>query len=418
MTVLTMLALVVLLGVAIALVVMRLLYVCQPSEVLIFSGRRHQDNALGVQGYRVIRGGRALKVPFFERVDRMDLTNMIVDVSVQNAYSKGGIPLTVQGVANIKVPGEEPLLTNTLERFLGQGRDHIKKVAQDTLEGNLRGVLATLTPEEVNQDKERFASQLATEAETDLSRLGLVLDTLKIQNVSDQVGYLDAIGRQRSASVRMNAQIAEADARASAAEQKWANSMRGELSRLDAEIEIARQQNERRIADAESKRETNITAERAEVGAAMVEAKAQLDTQLARVEQVRLQLEADRIQQAEAQRKAMEEAAKGEAAQVIRLGQATAQVLKSLANGQVATSPAKLDALLMQKLLPLMRQLAEVGPLPIERVTLLAQSGQNPQQKVGTELVGLHEQLRTALGLNLQSLLTKGSTPSEPQQEP
>ena len=74
--------------------------------------------------------------------------------------------------------------------------------------GGLRAV-ATLTPEQVNQDKEAFAGKLTEEAEHDLNRIGLVLDTLKIQNVSDDVGYLNAIGRMRSAHIRRDAAIAE-----------------------------------------------------------------------------------------------------------------------------------------------------------------------------------------------------------------
>ena len=196
--------------VALLLVIKNVLYVCQPNEVLIFSGRRRETPDGKIYGYRIIRGGRAIRVPLFETVDRMDLTNMIIEVQVKNAYSKGGIPLTVNGVANIKIPGELPLLHNALERFLGRSRQEIMQIARETLEGNLRGVLATLTPEQVNQDKEAFAGKLTEEAEHDLSNLGLTLDTLKIQNVTDDVGYLDSIGRMRSAEVRRNAQIAEA----------------------------------------------------------------------------------------------------------------------------------------------------------------------------------------------------------------
>jgi flotillin len=292
-------------------VIKRVLYVCQPSEVLIFSGRRRVAGNGRIAGYRIIRGGRGIRVPLFETVNRMDLTNMIIDVRVTNAYSKGGIPLSVQGVANIKVPGEEPLLNNCLERFLGQSREDIMKIARETLEGNLRGVLAGLTPEQVNKDKEEFASKLAEEAEQDFSRLGLVVDTLKIQNVSDDVGYLDAIGRQISAQIRRSAQIAEAEARAEAAEQKWRNTMNGELSKLDADIEIARKENERRVADARTRRDAMIAQQLGEVQALVAQANAEVDTQQARIEQVRLQLDADVLQPAEAARRESEENGQG-----------------------------------------------------------------------------------------------------------
>ncbi|MGB1699092.1 MAG: flotillin family protein, partial [Nannocystaceae bacterium] len=317
-------------AVAAVLTVKRLLYVCQPNEVLIFSGRKRVLGTGIARGYRVIRGGSTLRIPLLETADRMDLTNMIIDVKVTNAYSKGGIPLTVQGIANIKIPGGEPLLSNTLERFLGSSKSDIMKTARETLEGNLRGVLSTLTPEEVNRDKERFARQLATEAEQDFNTLGLVLDTLKIQNVTDEVGYLDAIGRMRSAQIRRDAQIAEANASAEAAEQKWKNTMAAEISKIEAEMEIARRSQERRIADATTQRGAHIAAEQAEVQAQVAQATANIQTQKARIEQVKLQLQADVIAPAQANFEQAVQRAKGDAAQIVEQGQATAQVLTEL----------------------------------------------------------------------------------------
>jgi len=171
-------------------------------------------------GYRFVRGGRSMRVPFLERVERMDLNMMTVLVNVENAFTKGGIPLDIQGIANVKLPGDEPLLANAVERFLGRSRDEIYHIAKETLEGNLRGVLAGLTPEEVNQDKQRFAEQLLEEAEHDMTRMGLVLDTLKIQNVSDKVKYLSSVGRIRGADLNQRSAAAEAMARADARVQQ------------------------------------------------------------------------------------------------------------------------------------------------------------------------------------------------------
>ena len=393
--------------VSVIMVIKRVLYVCQPSEVLIFSGRRRVAGNGRVAGYRIIRGGRGIRIPLFETVDRMDLTNMIIEVQVANAYSKGGIPLSVQGVANIKVPGEEPLLNNCLERFLGKSREEIMKIARETLEGNLRGVLAGLTPEQVNKDKEEFASKLAEEAEQDLSRLGLVVDTLKIQNVSDDVGYLDAIGRQISAQIRRNAQIAEAEARAEAAEQKWRNTMNGELSKLDAEIEISRKENERRVADARTRRDAMIAQQLAEVQASVAQANAELDTQQARIEQVRLQLDADVIQPAEAARREAEENAKGDAAKIVEQGQATAKVLTDIADRYNTSGSAGRDILLMQKLVPLMSKMAQsMGELKVDRLTVLGRGGEGGEgDDLAGKLVNYGEQIKAATGIDVPALV-------------
>jgi flotillin len=387
-------------------VIKRVLYVCQPSEVLIFSGRRRVAGNGRIAGYRIIRGGRGIRVPLFETVDKMDLTIMIIDVRVTNAYSKGGIPLSVQGVANIKVPGEEPLLNNCLERFLGQSREEIMKIARETLEGNLRGVLAGLTPEQVNKDKEEFASKLAEEAEQDFSRLGLVVDTLKIQNVSDDVGYLDAIGRQISAQIRRSAQIAEAEARAEAAEQKWRNTMNGELSKLDAEIEIARKENERRVADARTRRDAMIAQQLAEVQASVAQANAEVDTQQARIEQVRLQLDADVLQPAEAARRESEENAKGEAAKIVEQGRATAKVLTDIAERYNTSGRAGRDILLMPKLVPLLAKISQsMGELKVDQLTVLGKGGSSDDGDLAGKLVTYGEQIKAATGIDVPALL-------------
>lgn len=386
---------------AVILMVKNLLYVCQPNEVLVLSGRKKNHGSL-VTHYRIVKGGRALRRPFIETVDKVDLTNMIIEVAVKNAYSKGGIPLNVQGVANIKVPGEMPLIHNALERFLGRSREDIMRVARETLEGNLRGVLALLTPEEVNRDKEAFGVRLTEEAGHDLERIGLVLDTLNIQNVSDDVGYLDSIGRTRSAAVRRDAQIAEARAQADAAEVKWRNYQAGELAKLRAAIEVARRQNDRRIADARTKREAMIAEQRADVQAQLAQAQAEIAMQAARVEQVRLQLQADVVRPAEAQRDRAIASAKADASKIIEQGKATAQVLKDISASYRGQGAAGREVLLMQKLVPVLQQVAStIGELHVDRLTVISHGGNGHGSDLATKLVATNEQIKAATGIDV-----------------
>lgn len=386
-----------------------MLYVCPPNEVLILSGATRNVGPDGrVTHYRIVKGGRAFRVPLFETVDSMDLTNMTIDLRVKGAYSKGGIPLTVHGVANIKVPGEEPLIHNTLERFLGKSRAEIMDVARETLEGNLRGVLSSLTPEQVNTDKEAFAGRLTEEAEHDLSNLGLVLDTLKIQNVTDEVGYLDSIGRMRSADVRRNAQIAEAKAKAETAEQKWQNTKTAELSKLMAQIQVSMADNQRRIADAQSKRSAMISEQEAEVHAMISQTQAEIGMQDARIEQVKLQLQADLIQPAEASRAQAEQNAKAQAATIIEQGRATATVLKNLSQTYRASGTSGRDVLLMQKLVPMLGQiLGSASQLKVNRLTVIGQGhgGGSDGDSLATKLVSTSEQIKAATGIDVPQVL-------------
>jgi flotillin len=385
-----------------SLVVKNLLYVCTPSEVLVFSGRPRQLADGSTLGYRIIKGGRSIRMPIIETVDRIDLTNMIIEITVRNAYSKGGIPLTVQGVANIKVPGEEPMIRNTLERFLGRTREEIMRIARETLEGNLRGVLATLTPEQVNEDKEAFAQKLTEEAEHDLNRIGLVLDTLKIQNVSDDVGYLDAIGRMRSAHIRRNAQIAEADAQAGAAEVKWDQHRQGELAKIEAAITIARKNNERRITDATTKREAMIAEQQAAVQAAISQTRGEIEMQTARIEQVKLQLQADVIEPALAEKERAIAAARANASKVIEQGKATATVLAQLATTYRASGGAGRDVLLSQKLLPIMDRVTKsIGQLRVDRLTVIGDSGGSSGGSLAQQLINASEQVKAATGVDV-----------------
>ena len=179
-------------------VVKSLIIICPPNRVAVISGKSHTTADGRTLGYRTLKGGRTIRIPLIEQVSWMDLNNIPLEVSVLNAYSKGAIPLNVQGIANVKVSSVDSLLGNSVERFLNVPHQSIAQIAKETLEANLRGVLATLTPEEVNEDRLKFSQFLIEEADDDIKTLGLELDVLKIQNVTDEVGYLDAVGRRRT----------------------------------------------------------------------------------------------------------------------------------------------------------------------------------------------------------------------------
>jgi len=400
---------------ALSLIVRRLLYVAAPNEALIFSGR---TRTLGDRdyGYRVLRGGRSLRLPLLEQVTRIDLTMFTIDVMVQNAYSKGGIPLNVVGVANVKIAGDEPLLNNAAERFLGKSGQEIMRIAKETLEGNLRGVLAQLTPEQVNEDKTRFAQTLIEEAEHDMSRMGLLLETLKIQNVSDDAGYLNSIGRIRGAGVRQNAAIAEASAQADTAVQKATNTMSAELAKIDADLEIARQQYAKRIADARTKHTAMIAESQGQVFAEISKTRAEIERQKARVLQIQRKLDAEVIQPAEAQRKAAEENARGGAARIVEQGRAQAGALHALIEQYKRSGTNAREVLVVQKLLPLAQHIAgSHQKVTIRKLTVLPVKGDSGGDDIARKAISASEQLRAATGVDLGQVMRRlGAAPPPP----
>jgi flotillin len=398
--------------IVLALVVRRLLYICQPNEVLVFSGAQQAISDGRQVGYRIIKGGRAVRIPLLETVDRMDLTNMPIEVAVKGAYSRGGIPLNVHGIANIKIAGEQPVLDNAVERFLGVGRDRIMSVAKETLEGNLRGVLATLTPEEVNEDKIKFAQSLLSEAEDDLRRIGLELDTLKIQDVSDDVGYLDSIGRRQSAEVQKRALIAEAMSRSEAAIRNASNRQETEISRLEAQLGTLRAENARRVTDAQTRGAATIAEARGQVSAKLARAEAELEVQQARIEQVRRQLQADVLEPARAGKAAAEAAAKGAASQIVEQGRAAGQALEQIAeSGRKAGAGAR-QVFLLQKLDQLVRiVMGTVGELKIRKFTSLG--GLATDGDLTTKLIAANAQLKAATGVDIMRAIDQRGTPPQ-----
>jgi flotillin len=379
------------------------LHICQPNEVLIFSGRRQPDG----KGYYAVKGGRGWRVPLVERVDRLDLTNMIIDLEVRGAYSKGGIPLNVDGVANIKIAGEEPRLGAAVERLLGKTREEIAKIAKDVLEGNLRGVLSQLTPEEVNEDKRAFEEKLLEEAHEDLNKLGLLLDTMKIQNVWDERGYLDSIGRKQSAEIIKRSRIAEANAKAQAITRDSGNRQRARLQQVDAEEQIAIAKAERRIQDARGRGVAMVAESEGQVKSEIAKATAALEAEEARVEMVRRRLEADVIEPARADMEAGINAARGRSATILEQGRANVQVLDEMIKVWNEAGPSARDIFLMQKLNSVMTQLVStVGIVKIDKITMLPSGGDaGGSGDVARRAVRLVEELKGAIGVDLPQLL-------------
>ena len=376
----------------------QLYYICQPSEVLIFSGlRRHIGSGQQV-GYRTVRGGSALRIPVLEEVTRLDLSNMTIDLRVENAYSKGGIPLNVSGVANIKISGDEPGIHNAIERLIGKEQDEIRHIAKETLEGNLRGVMASLTPEQLNEDKVTFARTLLEEAEDDLQKLGLVLDTLQIQNISDDVRYLDSIGRKQLVELKRDSRIAEAEAKSQSSVKQAENERITSLRRLDKELAIATAEAEKRVKDALTRRDALVAEVEAKVGAELARAEAEIPVQQERIKQVTEQLQADVIAPAESECKTMMAAAKGQAATIVEQGRSQAEGLRELVESLKHSGDDAKRLFLLQKLEPLLTMLSDtVQPIEVEEVNLIGER----EGQANLSLATLLKQFQETTGLRL-----------------
>ena len=307
------------------------LYVCKPNEILIFAGRRHQLQDGAQVGYKVLHGGRGFRTPLLETVSRMDMRLFPVEVAVQSAYSKGGIPLAVHAIANVKIASDPAHVRNAVERFLGSTMPQIATVAQQTLEGVLREVLAQLTPEEVNEDRLKFAEALMQNAKDDFDKLGLELDVLKVQHVSDDQSYLANLGRARIATMIRDAQNAENEANQTIAERQAAARTRAESTQKRSETLVLQRKNQLRAVLAQLEGQAKSIENEAEVAAQTARSLAEQDLQQKRAELEKLRLECDVVLPAEARRKAEEAKARGAAAPFLENGKAAAAALEAVA---------------------------------------------------------------------------------------
>ena len=384
-----------------------LIIICPPNRVAVISGRSRQLSDGRSVGYRAIRGGRTLRVPLLERVAWMELNTIPIEVSVHNAYSRGAIPLNVQGIANVKVSSIEGLLQNSVERFLDVPQSEIAGIAKETLEANLRGVLATLTPEEVNEDRLKFAQTLIDEADDDIKTLGLELDVLKIQNVTDEVGYLDSVGRRQTAEVLKEARVAEAQRKAEAEESEALSRQRAEIATAHADLKIVEEQNNLRVRQAQLEALAGAAEAEAKVAGekARVVAEQALETERVKLETRRL--EADVVAPARADLEAKELAAKADAAKIIEEGKAQVEVFRRLVE-QYQTAGSDAQRIFVLRMLPELvdKLVSTVGAVGIDKVSIIDSGGRGTgvpgfMGQLPAAVIGLAEQIETATGVDL-----------------
>src|SRR5262245_56347705 len=165
-----------------------------PNQVLVISGRKRRvadpDGTMREVGFRVVKGGGVFVYPVLEKVDILSLELLTIDVQTPEVYTSKGGPVKVDGVAQIKVKGDDISIATASEQFLSKGNDEIKSIAMQTLEGHLRAILGTMTVEEIYQNRDAFASKVQEVAAGDMANMGLGIVSFTIRDIRDTQGYL------------------------------------------------------------------------------------------------------------------------------------------------------------------------------------------------------------------------------------
>jgi flotillin len=396
----------------------RLIPNCRPDQILVIAGRAHRRGDGQSVGYRVVHGGRSLVLPWLERCSWMDVRTQPVPIQVVKAYALGGTPIDVEAIATVKISTDRDCVGNAIERFLEHDSAAMQEVAVRTLEGHLRVMVAGLTPEQVNEDRLRFADKVLEITRPDITKIGLQIDTFKILRVSDGVDYLDSLGRARLAEVLRDAAKAEAEGFGDADKREARAEERAEVAATTARTVVEERGNGLRTVRARLDQQVRSAEERVDAVAEEARARAEKALQALRSELERLRLEADVVLPARAREQAEEWRCRGAAAATIEDALASAAINDQLAALWRAAGDQAGSIFLLQQLETVLGEAAALaGQLQLGRITAL-ETG-NPVALAN--LAGLHpavmrnffDQVRDIVGIDVLQALNP-HRPSRP----
>lgn len=340
-----------------------------PNQVMVISGRKHRiraaEEGTEISGYRIRKGGGAFIFPLIERVDILSLEVVTLDITTPEVYTKPGVPIVVDGVAQVKIRGDEASIRTAAEQFLGKTVDEIKEIALQTLEGHLRAIIGTMTVEDIYRNRDQFAASVQEVAVADMANMGLTIVSFTLKDIRDSHGYLDALGKPRTAEVKRDAIIAQADADRDAAIRAAKARQEGEIAKFEADTRIAEANRDFQANKAEydaavnlkraeadlaydiQKSKSSQSLKKEEMQVTIVEKEQQVVVQEKEIERREKELEATVKRQADADRYRVEteaSASKAKAEEVAK-GEAEATRLRGIAEADVirATGTSEAD---------------------------------------------------------------------------
>lgn len=289
-----------------------------PNKVGVFTGRGTP---------KVVTGGSRFQIPILERYDEMSLEPFALNVNVNNAISIDGVGISVSGVGLVRFGSSQESLATSTQRFLNIDRQQLHRQLEEMIAGQLRAICATMSVEDLNGKRDELKAKVLEGIGTDLNNIGMELDVLTIQDISDKNGYLEALGRKKIADVKGAAEIGEAEARRDAQIRSAAAKRAGAVA--DAEAETA-------IAEANRARDIELARIQSEVDAA--NARADLAGPLAQAENRRAVVLAEAAVEQQREQAAIEV----ERQRALRVTQA--QQADTIAPAEAAAKAAKLRA--------------------------------------------------------------------------
>lgn len=228
-----------------------------PNEILIVAGGRKRtvvlpDGRRIKIGYRYRLGGGTFVIPFIESVYTLPVDVITLNIKTPEVLTFNGVPIMAEATAQVRIDTTDEAIRLAAEQFLGQGREGIRDVAATILEGKMREVIGRMTVEEIYRGRQEFANRVREAVKEDFSRMGLVMLSFALKDISDTQGYLEALSRPQIAAAKRDAAIAQAETEKEAIIKSSEARKEGEIARLAAEAMIAKAQWENEAKKAES----------------------------------------------------------------------------------------------------------------------------------------------------------------------
>ena len=191
----------------------------------------------------MVPGGRAFVWPIIQKVQKISLNTMTLTIESPRVYTQQGVPISVTGIAQVKVQGQNSdMLRAACEQFLGKTEEQIMNVARETLEGHQRAIMASMTVEEIYKNRKKFSKKVFEVASSDLVDMGFTVVSYTIKDISDEEGYLKALGLARTSEVKRDARIGESEAKRDALIKEALAEEEQKAARFINDAEIAKAQ--------------------------------------------------------------------------------------------------------------------------------------------------------------------------------
>lgn len=311
---------------------------CPSDKIMVIYGKVSKNKDGTGRSAKCIHGGAALVVPFFQSYTFLDLTPLSISVDLKNALSKQNIRIDVPSVFTVGISTDPAIMQNAAERLLGLQLKQISELAKDVIFGQLRLVIATMDIEEINTDRDKFLEAISRNVEGELKKLGLKLINVNMTDISDESGYIAALGKEAAAKAINDAKIsvAEENKKGSIGEAKA--QMEQRISVAEAESMAIEGENKAKADIAQSKatlrqREAEamklaVTAENVQAAKAKEESyAAEQAAEVARASREKATKEADVIVASEIEKRKIEIEADAEAENIRRRAKGEADAI-------------------------------------------------------------------------------------------